>query len=108
MGGFGKTCEVCQRIWKQVCRDVNEPHPFAPCEQCPAVALTPGNYIVWTIYERVWNQFLVVGMGTVIGVQIDAIYRVMDSLDVPKDEHLDIIDRINLIHPIMFPQEKSK
>jgi hypothetical protein len=31
----------------------------------------------------------------------------MESLDVPKDEHLDTIDKINYIHAIIFPVKKK-
>ncbi len=46
-------------------------------------------------------------MGQVIGLRLDAIYRVMESLDVPKDLHTDTIDKVNLIHGIIFPIKKE-
>ena len=74
---------------------------------CPAVLLEPGNHAAWDVYQRVWNQVIVAGMGTVIGVQLDAIYRVMETLEVPKERHMDVIDKVNLIHSIIFPVKKE-
>jgi hypothetical protein len=69
--------------------------------------LEPGNHAAWDVYQRVWNQVIVAGMGTVIGVQLDAIYRVMETLEVPKERHMDVIDKVNLIHSIIFPVKKE-
>jgi hypothetical protein len=69
--------------------------------------LEPGNHTAWDVYERCWNQVIVAGMGQVIGIHIEAVYRVMESLDVPKSRHIEIIDKINLIHTVIFPGKKE-
>jgi hypothetical protein len=50
----------------------------------------------------------VAGMNsTVIGLQLDAVYRLMETLEVPKDRHVEIIDKVNLIHSTLFPAKKD-
>jgi hypothetical protein len=106
-GGYLKTCQICQDIWKQVCRDLAESHPFGRCDGCPAVVLEPGNHTAWDVYQRVWNQVIVAGLGTVIGVQLEAVYRVMETLEIPKERHMDTIDKVSLMHAIIFAVKKK-
>jgi hypothetical protein len=106
-GGYAKTCQVCQDVWAQCCTEIHEEIPFQRCADCPNMELLPGNFTVWEVYARCWNQVIVAGMGTVLGINLSAVYLVMDSLDVPKDRHTEILDKLNLIHGIIFPMKKE-
>lgn len=80
---------------------------FQRCADCPAVELMPGNIVAWEVYARCWNQVIVAGLGTVLGINISAIYQVMASMDVPKEQHTDVLDKVNLVHSITFPIKKE-
>jgi len=71
------------------------------------VVLEPGNHTAWDVYQRVWNQVIVAGLGTVIGVQLEAVYRVMETLEIPKERHMDTIDKVSLMHAIIFAVKKK-
>jgi hypothetical protein len=106
-GGYAKTCKVCQDIWQQCCEQIGEQLPFKRCSDCPATELLPGNVIAWEVYARCWNQVIVAGTGQVLGLNISAVYRVMESMDVPKDRHMEVLDKVNLVHSIIFPIKKE-
>ena len=92
---------------------VGESMEFRRCSDCPATDLLPGNVPAWETYARCWNQVITIGNSfdgseTIIGLQLDSVYRVMESMDIPREQHTDVIDKVNLIHGIIFPIEKRR
>jgi len=81
---------------------------FQKCSDCPATELLPGNLDTWLVYARCWNQVIVAGLGTVIGLRLDAVYRIMESLEIPRHLQLDIVDKVSLLHSTTFPIEEKK
>jgi hypothetical protein len=92
--------------------NVVEDTHFERCKDCPAVVLDPGNIPAWETYQRCWNQVVTIGGGLtgqhIIGLQLAAVFRVMEALEIPPRLHTDTIDKVNLIHGLIFPIENKE
>jgi hypothetical protein len=75
---------------------------FGHCGACPRVDLFPENVLAWELYTRCWNQIITVGMGEVIGLNILAVYRLMESAGVHKDDELRMLDKLLAMHDVSF------
>lgn len=72
------------------------------------MTLVERNRIAWEVYQRCWNQVVTVGMGEVIGLHIPALYLLMDTLRVPDEDRLALLDKLTLLHDTFFPVRKKE
>jgi len=109
LGGYKETCKVCHEIFDQFVADGDIPHGsvFKQCDNCPAVELQKDNFAAWDVYTRCWNQVICAGMGDIIGVNLLAVYRVMQSLKIREDDELQVVDKVILLHDKIHGKKKD-
>jgi hypothetical protein len=79
-----------------------------PCSDCKSVTLLPENFLAWEIFKRCWTQVITIGMGEVIGVNILAVDRLMDIMDVEHADKADVLDKVLAAHVVHMEEIRKK
>ena len=98
---------MCKEIWETFSKPLGL--EWEVCKDCLACDLMPENVLAWEIYARCGTQVIVSGglAGQVLGINVLAVYRVMESFQVPTEEEISLLDKILSLHSTYFPMKEG-
>lgn len=89
-----------------VCRDIYEKkHEDPPCEKC-VPAILPGNEDALRVYLMVRNQVIVVGMGTPIDLDFNAIEFILNLYKIRNKK--EVFEKVIMVSRYILEEAKEK
>ena len=103
--------DFCKRIAEkpecESCRSINaEDNTKPPCKKCLPY-LMPENHIIYMVYSKVSGQHIIGPTGA-IALRLEPIFKVMDLMNIHKNDQLYCIDLIQKMDHTMKDVYKDK
>lgn len=93
-------CEVCRKYAQAKGREVD-------CLECPYLPkILPGNESVLQVFMATQNQVIVVGLGTVIGLQHGPVWEYLDRYEV--ENPMEVFESVMKLFDTMLERDMQE